>query len=186
MIPRLIMWVMSTASAAKNTMGLALALLLPCFACELTPINGLDAGAPATETDAAPTTPLTRQPIGADALCQKLIGECGLALTQSACLAQYFPLRVVAACANGVATATCADFKSTTTAFSLTCFPACTAGTAPVCNADGTITLCTDSSTVNVHDCRDSCTSLGYTAWTGACGTTFDGQVGGRPQCWCR
>lgn len=174
------MWAMSTASAAKTAIGLVLAILA---GCEITPVNSLDGGA--TEASASATASGLR-PIGADKLCQKLVGECALGFTQSTCLNQYFPLRVSASCASAIPTATCADLATTTSAVSQSCFPPCAAGTAPVCNADETITLCTASNTVNILDCRDSCTASGYTAWTGSCGMTFDGQVAASPQCWCR
>lgn len=177
------MWLMSTASAAKTAIGLVLAILV---GCEITPVNGLDGGSGSATDAAANVQPTDLRPIGADKLCQKLIGECALGFTNSTCLSQYLPLRVSATCASVIPMATCADLATTTSAVSQTCFPPCSAGTAPVCNADGTITLCTESNTVNIVDCRDTCTASGFNAWTGSCGTTFDGQIAARPQCWCR
>ncbi|MBX3227851.1 MAG: hypothetical protein KIT84_22845 [Labilithrix sp.] len=174
---------MSIASAVKVAVGIVLAVLL---GCEPPPGTESGGGGGGTLGDAGGSTTGPLQPLDADGLCKKLVGQCGIGLSQELCLNEYFPLRVTSACAAAIPSATCADLASTSSSISQTCFPPCSAGTAPACNGDGTITLCTASNTRQVRDCRDACTAEGFTAWTGSCGTTFDGQVAVTPQCWCR
>src|SRR6185295_921350 len=124
--------------------------------------------------------------LDADTLCTRLIKECGQTAEQQTCINTFFPLRVTAACKAAIPTAACADLTSNTSSLSTLCFPKCTTGTAPVCNGDGTLTLCTSTGNTHRNDCRDSCVADGYTAWSGSCGTTYATETAAQPQCWCR
>lgn len=169
---------------AKVVIGTGLALLIACD-----PISDAssDGGAEAS-TGVTGSAASALVPIGADALCKHLINDCQQVFdSQSACLANYLPLRVSSACASSVATAACTDLADPSSAISQTCFPTCDATTTPAtCHADGTITICTTAATLHVNDCKQSCVSDGYTSWTGSCGTTFDGQTADTSQCWCQ
>lgn len=164
----------------KLGIGVALAILIGCDPIDGSGTDGgTEGGVPATTTGGL-------QPIGADAICDRLIKDCGQSILQANCIATYSPNRVSAACVNLIPTASCADLANSASTVSATCFPGCTLGTLPVCNTDGTITICTDAGTTQRNDCRESCTAIGFTAWTGSCGTEYSGEVAAKPQCWCR
>ncbi len=173
---------------AKAAIGTALALL---FGCVVDPTGGdADGGASSSSSSssssgaAAGSSGLVA--IDADTLCNRLITECGQQAQQADCITTFFPLRVTSACKSAIPTASCDDLKSTSSSISTLCFPACTAGSAPVCNGDGTITTCTATGNTHRNDCRDTCTSLGFSAWTGSCGKSYNNETSAQPQCWCR
>jgi hypothetical protein len=171
----------------KLAIGTALALLVGCVV-DPTGGAGDDAGASSSSSSGdggtAPASGLVA--IDADTLCTRLIKECGQQALQQDCISTFFPLRVTAACKSAIPTASCADLTSTTSSISTMCFPSCSTSTAPVCNGDGTITLCNSAGSTQRKDCRDTCTAGGYTAWTGSCGTTYAGETSTQAQCWCR
>ena len=168
----------------KLAVGTAFALLLGCVVDPTGGEGTSSSSSSSSSSSGATTGGLVR--LDADALCNRLITECGQPFLQQDCIATFFPLRVTPACVSAIPTAPCADLKSTTSAISSLCFPACSKGTAPVCNGDGTITICNDSGSTQRKDCTDTCTSAGYTAWTGSCGKSYAGETAVQPQCWCR
>lgn len=175
---------MDVERTVKVVVGTVLALLI---ACEPITDDSADASDEAgTGATGSVSSALVALP--ADALCKHLINDCQQTFdSESACLANYLPLRVSSACASAVATASCTDLADPSSAISQSCFPTCDATSTPAtCHADGTITLCTTSATTHVNDCKQSCVSDGYTSWTGSCGTTFDGQTADQSQCWCQ
>ncbi len=163
---------------------LAIVLLLP--ACEIPPGESASSSSSSTSSSGA-TAPAGRNlvPIDTTVLCPKLVDECAQPLTAPGCKKQYGSLRVTATCAAAIKTANCTDLGSTSSAVSASCFPPCT-GTLATCNADGTITLCTDTGASQVADCTASCIAEGYSIWTGTCGTTYEGQTSAQAQCWCK
>jgi len=170
----------------KLAIGTALGLLLGCI-----PESQVDDGTSSSSSSSSSTsgtgaTGTTYVALNADALCNRLITDCQQTVLQQTCIAQYHPLKVTAACNTAIGSATCADLTSTTSTVSNTCFPPCTAGTAAVCNNDGTVTLCNDTGLTHRNDCEISCQTDGYTHWTGSCGTTYAGQTAAQPQCWCQ
>lgn len=148
--------------------------------------SATDGGASSSSSSSGGSTSSGLVSIDVDALCQRLVGECRQPVLQQDCVSTFFPLRVSSACRNAIPAASCSDLTSTTSSLSTLCFPSCAKGTAPVCNGDGTITTCADTGNTHRKDCRDACTALGFTAWTGSCGTTYAGEVAAQPQCWCR
>jgi hypothetical protein len=125
-----------------------------------------------------------RATIDVDALCRKLISECGTALTPAECKKQYGPLRVSSACATALGKGTCPELTSPSSALIRGCFPACS-GVLSTCNADGTITRCTESGGSQVIDCAATCAADGF-AYTGTCGTTYKDRTAALAQCWCQ
>lgn len=126
-----------------------------------------------------------RQAIDAQALCSRLIDECQQEMSKPSCLKSFAALRVTAACLDGIAKSTCADLTSSSGTVLATCFPPCN-GADATCNTDGTLTFCSAAGTTQVADCQASCVGEGFETWTGTCGTTFEGQVAERAQCWCK
>ena len=163
---------------------LAILLLVP--ACEVAPGDSTSSSSSSSSSSGA-TTPAGSSlvPIDTSVLCPKLVDTCRQPLTLPGCKKQYGSLRVTATCAAALKTATCEALGSASSSVSSTCFPRCT-GTLAACNADGTITLCTDNGSSQVADCSASCIAEGYTLWTGTCGTSFETQTSERAQCWCR
>lgn len=172
--------------ALKTAVGIVLAVVLGCEPIDPNDPNGTGASSTSSSAGGGASSSGGLVPFDADALCNRLINECHQPALQQDCVSTFFPLRVTSACVNAIPGASCEDLVSTTSTISTLCFPACTKGTAPVCNSDGTITLCTDTGNTHRKDCRDNCTSIGYTAWTGSCGTTYAGETAAQPQCWCR
>jgi hypothetical protein len=180
---------------AYLAIGTALALGLggtsAMIGCVVDPTGGEagDAGASSSSSSGDGGTPGAASglvAIDADTLCTRLINECGQQAVQQDCINTFFPLRVTTACKSAIPTASCADLTSTTSSLSTTCFPPCSTSTAPVCNGDGTITLCNSAGSTQRKDCRDTCTAGGFTAWTGSCGKTYAGETAAQAQCWCR
>jgi hypothetical protein len=155
--------------------------------CE--PMPGTSDGSTSSSTSSSSSggTPTSSglRTIDTQKLCSRLTTECGQAFTVAQCSKTYGPLRVTAQCNATIDKATCAELLSTTSSVSTTCFPPCS-GTLATCNADGTLTFCTASGTTQTADCAASCVGDGFAAWTGTCGTTFEGQVSEKAQCWCK
>lgn len=123
--------------------------------------------------------------IDAQGLCTRLIGECKQAITNPECVKRFGVIRITQACADLIASATCADLGSSTSRVTQSCFPPCN-GAVARCNSDGTITLCTAEGNRQTVDCAASCISDGYASWTGQCGATYQGQAAAQAQCWCQ
>jgi hypothetical protein len=154
-------------------------------ALALSALAAYDPGCGSEATDSSGTAGTSgRATIDVDALCTKLISECGTLLTPVECKKQYAPLRVSSACAAALKKGTCAELTSPSSALIRGCFPACS-GTLATCNADGTITRCTDSGGSQVLDCAATCTADGFT-YTGTCGTTYKDRTAAVAQCWCQ
>jgi hypothetical protein len=146
------------------------------------PIATDDASTPA---DFAADGAAVREQLDANTMCTRLINECGQAITLSDCIKSFASLRVTPTCKSGIAQATCDDLTNPGSAVETTCFPPCN-GTIAQCNGDGTITSCTPDGTTQVLDCHDYCIAQGFTAWTGTCDTSYQGQTSASPQCWCQ
>lgn len=141
-------------------------------------------GAPAGTTSSGGASASGRVALDAQALCKRLIEECGQALAMQECVRSFGVLRVTRACADAIAGASCAQLVDSSSPVLSTCFPPCS-GTLATCNADGTLTYCTVAGTTQTADCQAACVADGYSSWTGTCGTSHDGQVADRAQCWC-
>jgi hypothetical protein len=131
------------------------------------------------------STPNGRQALDAQALCTRLINECGAQRLLQECVSSFGPVRVTPACVSGIARATCVELTAASSSVLTACFPPCS-GTIATCNADGTLTQCTVSGTSQVVDCNAACVAQGFATWTGTCALSFQGQVSERPQCWCK
>lgn len=101
------------------------------------------------------------------------------------CVKSFGILRVTPACIDGINRASCAELGAAQSTVLSTCFPPCT-GTLATCNTDGTLTFCSLAGTTQVADCQASCIADGFSVWTGVCGTTYQGEVAERAQCWCK
>ena len=143
-------------------------------------------GGTTTLPDGGTTTASTLRALDVIGFCARLTNECGSGIDQATCVRTYTPVRVTTGCATAVTTATCADLLSVSSTVSQTCFPTCTSSTLATCNGNGTITVCTEIGVQNVDDCSATCTAQGYSAWTGICASTYNGQVSDRDQCWCQ
>lgn len=171
-----------------RTLAALLVALVGSVACEPLPNSGEGTSSSSTSsssTTSSGSSATGRSAIDTSKLCNRLLGECQQSFTMAACVKLYGSLRVTASCLSAIDTASCADLLSTTSSVSTTCFPPCT-GALATCNADGTITFCTDSGSTQVADCASSCAAEGWSSWSGECGTTYQGQVVARAQCWCR
>lgn len=155
-------------------------------------LNTGNSGSSSSSGGAAPTgdggtsTASTLRALDVQGFCARLANECGAGVDQATCVRTYLPVRVTNDCATLVTTATCADLLSSASTVSQTCFPTCTSSVLATCNGNGTITVCTDNGVQNVDDCQATCTSQGYSGWTGICASTYNGQVADRDQCWCQ
>lgn len=162
---------------------LASCLLVACIGLDTTGTGSGGGGTSGTTTDGGTTTSSLRA-LDVQGFCARLVTDCGAPTDLQSCAATYAPVRVTEACASLVTTASCAELTSTTSSLSNTCFPRCT-GTLATCNGNGTITVCQDTGTQNVLDCSAACRA-NFGEWTGICGTSYNGQVSDRPQCWCK
>lgn len=177
--------------AVKRHRVVLFAVVLPALAsCEPPPGTGSStssssgsSGSPGSSGATASAT--GRRPLDAQALCARLVDECMQPLTKPDCLRSFGGLRVTDACVDEISRATCAELASTSSTVSRTCFPPCS-GDLGTCNEDGSLTFCTAQGNTRVADCQASCLTDGFSGWTGVCGTSHDGQVSERAQCWCQ
>jgi hypothetical protein len=157
-------------------------------ACDQFPEDASSSSSSASSSGAAVTTTdgsTARVQVDANTLCTRLINQCGQSIILADCIKSYASLRVDPTCMTGIASATCADLGDPSSAVMQTCFPPCN-GTLASCNGDGTISTCTQEGATQVFDCRDYCISQGFTAYTGTCDVSYQGQTAAAPQCWCQ
>ncbi len=157
------------------------AAVLLAAACEPYPGTGTTSSG---GTTSGGTTTSGRQLVDAEALCTRLVDQCGQPTTKADCVRQFTGVLVTSTCASAIASASCAQLTAARSMVLETCFPACN-GTVASCNGDGTITVCTSAGTTNVRDCDVSCRVDGFRRYSGTCGLSYQGQVSDRAQCWC-
>lgn len=158
-------------------------LVAACIDLDTTGTGG-GGGTSGTTTDGGTTTSSLRA-LDVQGFCARLVNDCNAPTDLQSCVATYAPVRVTEACASLVTTASCAELTSTGSSLSNACFPPCT-GALATCNGNGTITVCQDTGTQSVLDCSAACRAQSFSEWSGICGTSYNGQVSDRPQCWCK
>jgi hypothetical protein len=113
--------------------------------------------------------------------CSK-VSSCGGAIAM--CQADFSAVVVSPSCQDMLANVSCADLSAATPpAWWTSCFAPCSASSQPTCNGDGTVTTCSEGSTL-VLECTGVCSALSLT-YTGTCGTSYNGQTSATAKCWC-
>jgi hypothetical protein len=188
--PKLVLSAVLAAASALGAFALSAGASSAVVACDVFPDDASSSSSSSSSSSGAAATTTgdgstARVSIDANTLCTRLLNQCGQSIVLADCIKSYASLRVDPSCMTGIGSATCADITDSSSAVMQTCFPPCN-GTLASCNDDATISTCNQEGQTQVYDCREYCIAQGFTAYTGTCGLTYQGQTAAAPQCWCQ
>ena len=127
---------------------------------------------------------------GGDVTCEEVaaaIGDRGCELTEADFLETCELFVYPQACLQAVGSADCDQHDSDNPSYASTCFPSCNVADPPMCNDDGSITLCSEGEELTVY-CEAICQAQEVpSAYTGTCAAEFMGMPSttGNDVCWC-